>query len=557
MRGRHSLLARPSFGGLAVGLLFWWSSLIPTLMPRTFATQAAMSAVCLGVGYALGTLAGWLVHRAIDRWGRPIDPGVRRVAWLLLGAAWAVALAASLVVWVRWQDQHRALVTMEPLGGFQVVPMLLVTLALVLVLGLIGRLVARGVRAIHRFNRRRLPAFAAAPLTVVLVFVLVVVVFGGTVRRSFGNWANSAFSVVDDGTNEGTVRPTSAAVSGSPASLVEWNTLGVQGRDFVAGATTAAELAAFHGDDVAVEEPVRVYVGLRSADTAAERAALAVDELDRAGGFDREVLVLVTATGSGWVDPDAAAALEQLHAGDTAIASMQYSFLPSWISTLVDDDDVATSASVELFEAVEERWSELPADDRPRLVVFGLSLGSYGAEAVFAGPSAATSLANMVARTDGVVLVGPTNDNPIHRQLLDARDAGTPVWHPVVDGGREVRFVTRDPDAVEPAGEWATPRVLYVQHPSDPVTFWGFDSLWSPPEWMDHPRGHDVPRGGPWVPFVTWTQGVFDLMAGFGAPPGFGHDYRLDYVDAWARVAPPEGWTDADSDRLLQFLFPG
>ena len=98
------------------------------------------------------------------------------------------------------------------------------------------------------------------------MFVLVVVVFGGTVRRSFGNWANSAFSVVDDGTNEGTVRPTSAAVSGSPASLVEWNTLGVQGRDFVAGATTAAELAAFHGDDVAVEGPVRVYVGLRSGE---------------------------------------------------------------------------------------------------------------------------------------------------------------------------------------------------------------------------------------------------------------------------------------------------
>ena len=54
------------------------------------------------------------------------------------------------------------------------------------------------------------------------------------------------------------------------------------------------------------------------------------------------------------------------------------------------------------------------------------------------------------------------------------------------------------------------------------------DSVWSPPDWVDHPRGYDVPDRGRWFPFVTGAQGVFDLMAGFAAPPGFGHDYRLD-----------------------------
>jgi uncharacterized membrane protein len=43
------------------------------------------------------------------------------------------------------------------------------------------------------------------------------------------------------------VAPTAATVSGSPASLVPWATLGEYGRSFVAGATTPARLRAFHG----------------------------------------------------------------------------------------------------------------------------------------------------------------------------------------------------------------------------------------------------------------------------------------------------------------------
>jgi uncharacterized membrane protein len=50
---------------------------------------------------------------------------------------------------------------------------------------------------------------------------------------------------------------------------------------------------------------------------------------------------------------------------------------------------------------------------------------------------------------------------------------------------------------------------------------------------------------------------VFDLMAGFGAPPGYGHDYRLDYVRGWSAVAPADGWTTDDAARLETFLFPG
>jgi uncharacterized membrane protein len=118
------------------------------------------------------------------------------------------------------------------------------------------------------------------------------------------------------------VAPTTASVSGSPASLVPWETLGEYGRTFVAGATTPAELRAFHGSGAEVMEPIRVYAGLRSAGSPDERAALAVRELERTGAFRREVLGVITTTGTGWVDPNAASSLEYLHRGNTALVGL-------------------------------------------------------------------------------------------------------------------------------------------------------------------------------------------------------------------------------------------
>ena len=138
------------------------------------------------------------------------------------------------------------------------------------------------------------------------------------------------------------------------------------------------------------------------------------------------MLVVTTVTGTGWVDPDVALAIEQLYGGDTAMIAIQYSFLPSWISTLVDSE-VAQEAGAELFNAVSQRWSQLPEQDRPKLVVFGQSLGSLGAEAAFAGRDDRTSVANMVGRTDGVLFTGPTNSNTIWQQLVGARNYAAPL----------------------------------------------------------------------------------------------------------------------------------
>jgi uncharacterized membrane protein len=117
-----------------------------------------------------------------------------------------------------------------------------------------------------------------------------------------------------------------------------------------------------------------------------------------------------------------------------------------------------------------------------------------------------------------------------------------------------VRVVNRiseiDPDDTT----WASPRVLWVHHPSDAIGTWKVSNLWWPPGWGDDPPPYDLPRAAGWLPFVTFVQETFDLMAGFSASPGYGHDYRTDFVHAWSALAPPTGWTSADADRLQAHL---
>jgi uncharacterized membrane protein len=255
-----------------------------------------------------------------------------------------------------------------------------------------------------------------------------------------------------------------------------------------------------------------------------------------------------TVTGTGWVDPVAAAGLEYVAAGDTAIVAQQYSYLPSWISFLVDKDEAA-EAGTALYAAVHARWEQLPAASRPRLVVFGESLGSFGSESTFGRGTAADTLATASSAADSVLWVGPTNGNVVWNALQTSREPGSPVWAPVYGDG-SIRLV----DHGENLTNSPAPKVLWVQHPSDPVGWWSWSTLWSRPAWMEQPTGDDVPKEPSWFPFVTLLQATFDLMNGFSASPGHGHNYNPDLGHAWAALVAPSGWTAGDTERLAQIL---
>jgi uncharacterized membrane protein len=541
-RRRLRWLPRYPWAGTVGALLLGCSSLTPSLLPRGWLLQGLIAGITAAVGYGLGSIVAWFVRELTDR--RP-SPALRRRAWRVLAVLGTVLALVMLWLGYRWQaDIHRLMGLGAP-PAYQALGIVVVAVLVFAALVGLARAVRRLTGWVWRLLDRVIPDRLARPLAVIGVTVLVILLLNGVLFQGLVGAANSTFSLKDGGTEEGAVRPTAPERSGSPASLVSWESLGLQGRNFVGRGPTPAQLQAFSGRPA--REPVRVYAGLGSAGTTADRAALAVRDLERAGGFARKALVVVTTTGTGWVDPAASDSLEYEFNGDTAMVGMQYSYLPSWLSFLVDQAK-ARDAGRALFDAVYGVWAKLPLDRRPPLYVFGESLGTFGGEAAFSG------LADIGNRTSGVLWAGPPNFNALWRGLVDDRAAGSPEWLPVYQDGRMVRFADAAPDLAHPTGPWDRPRLAYLQNASDPIVWWTPQLILGHPDWLRGTRGPDVSQDAFWIPFVTFWQVTADLVFAVNVPDGHGHHYAADYVNGWAAVTQPPGWTAADTDRLRQLI---
>lgn len=529
---------RLCFGGLAVALVCFWLSLTPSLLPRGWLFQGVVSGLIVAMGYGLGSAIS-----AVARATPLHEPSARakRAAWKVLAAVAVVGSALLLWESQRWQHELRQLMGIDDDPAFSVVGVLLVA-AVVGALVLVG---ARLVRSFARFLVRQVLRIAPPPVARVAGVVLALVVIVGFVQGFLLRGAVSALNrmagTVNGSTREGTERPTAPTRSGSPASLVAWDSLGRMGRDFTGRGPTRADLEQFF-EPGCCREPIRVYAGLESAGSASARAALAVRELERTHAFDREYVAVFTATGTGWINPNVSSALEYLHRGDTAEVSMQYSYLPSWLSFLVDQSK-AEEAGRELIGAVLRRVDALPADRRPKVLLYGESLGSYGTESAFSG------IADLQARVDGAMLVGPTFENPIWKRLTDGRVAGSPEWLPRVR--RPGVYFAKDPADLRGVGTGADgPRVVYLQNASDPITWWNVPLAYREPDWAGSPRAPDRSPAFRWVPALTFTQVMVDLADSLSVPAGHGHYFGANVVDGWVAVDRPPGWTDADTQRV-------
>lgn len=527
-----------SLPGSTGALVFACASFTPSLVPRPWYVQGIVGGLSAVFGYGLGVFLAWLV-RASSGW----TPSPRVVVrlWVVFAGVGIPVLVWSMVLGQRWQREIHMLTNVPPPESTSWIPLVLGGFSVLVVIIWLARAVRWLVRQVTKRLLPRMPGRLARASAVVIVVLALVLVNNGLVWRGLVTVANSVSGAMNNTTNEGTYRPDSPERSGSPSSYISWESLGRQGRDFVGLGPTQADLKGFSGQPA--KEPVRVYSGLKSEDSTAERAALAVRELRRAGGFDRAVLLVATTTGTGLVDPAAVDSLEYMYNGDTATVALQYSYLPSFISLLVDDNSEEV-AGRELFNQVYDAWAELPSDDRPELLVTGTSIGVVASESAFSG------LADIRNRTDGVVWAGAPNFSPLHHLFVQRREPGTPEWLPIYGDGRTVRFISKPADLHRPAGPWPRPRVVYLQNGSDPVVFWSPRLAFSKPDWLYEPRAPDVSPNMRWIPVVTFWQVTADLPSTYYVPPGHGHRYGELYADAWAAVAPPPGWTPEDTREL-------
>lgn len=537
----HNLL-RLNFGGIIFGLAFFCLSLLPSLLPRPWLYQGLISGASVAIGYSLGTAFSWL-FRWLTKYEFPKD--VKQFAWKVLLVTGPISVIVYLYLGAIWQNNVRNLVGESSIDGRH---MIRIALLSILVFFLI-LLIARGIRIFTAYLIKQLDKIMPRRLSNTIGLLAIIALFtwlaSGVFYTNFVDQANKIYSAKNKTTPAGVSQPTSPYRSGSKESLIAWGTLGYQGQNFVAKGPNQQQLEQFTGSKP--KEQIRIYSGLNSASTASQRANLAVQELKRTGAFERKILIVATATGTGWLEPQSVDSIEYMYGGDSAIVSQQYSYLPSWISFLVDSDN-ATQAGQELYNAVYSEWSNLPKDKRPKLIAYGLSLGSFGGQSAFSGIS---DLRNSI---DGALFMGTPSTTQLWRNVTENRDAGSPEWQPTYEQGNAVRFAATNENINSNQSNWKFPRVLYMQHASDPVVWFNFDLIFNKPDWLNEKRGPDVSPTMRWYPFVTFLQVTVDQFFGVNVPNGHGHNYPNTIVSAWGSVIPPTNWNTQQANQLQNII---
>jgi uncharacterized membrane protein len=550
--GRHPLLVwawslvHLDFVGIGFGALFFCLSLTPSLLPRDWLFAGLIGGINAAIGYGLGVAVGKLIRHFVLR-GRSWWPPNKKVLYRLKVATVVLSAVASVLIVIpaaAWQRQVSALMGIEGPATAGYYRTVIIALLAGGVLVSVSRALLDAIKLLARVLIRRWHVNDEVALFIgtAVVAILLITLFNGVLLRGFLAGSSRVFQPQNATTRAGVEQPLEIERSGSPTSFAPWDTLGFEGRNFVATGPDAEDLEAVNG--TRAKEPIRVYAGLQTADTDEGRMAVILSELQRTRAFDRKVLVIMPTTGTGWVDPVAARAIETMYNGDTALVGVQYSYLPSWIS-FVGDQQRSVDVGRLMVNRIRDRWALLPPEQRPKLVLYGESLGSMAGQGAFGYLPDIDRMG-----FDSVLWVGPPNESALWSALEQRRDPGSPQVLPRYDNGRTVRFAN-GPDIAQIASPpWEGTRVLFLQHPSDPIVWWSPKLLFSRPDWLAETPGFDRTASMRWYPIVTFWQVAADMTNAAGMPGGHGHNYGLSVLDGWAAVAPPDGWTPADTERV-------
>ena len=524
-----------SFLGVIAALAMYAVSVSPSLMARSWAWHAVASGILVACGYVAGVVVQNVAQLVIRLTGltisasEPVELGFRIGIGALFALWWIYAVIQSY----RRTRKAAALVNMpgETFGEY-----LLGTAGAVVVswmlLRIVGALNGLCWMLIASLDAH-MPRPAAIVVSMVILFAIMFFLTSKVILRGGIGFFRRKAEQLNMRTARGIYQPFVPERSASPASSVTWESVGGQGRVFLGRGPSRLDIAQVCGG-VAME-PIRVYSGMPTGGSGIEQAAATVvAELHRTGAFDRAVILIAASTGSGWVDEWQVQPLEFLTRGNCATASLQYSYVPSalnWLTGL----EPAQEASAALFAAVRAELDLMDEADRPALFVCGESLGAFASQSVF------ESFEDVLARVDGALWVGTPSFTPMHAALTTARHKGSPEVAPVVHNARRVRFVNEPSDLRtdrygRELGPWGFPRVVYAQHPSDPVVWWTNKLIWTQPDWLRERAGRDVSLSVEFTRFATYIQVLADLPVAGTAPGGHGHTYHEELIPLWRGI---------------------
>lgn len=524
-----------SFLGVIAALAMYAVSVSPSLMARSWAWHAVASGILVACGYVAGVVVQNVAQLVIRLTGltisasEPVELGFRIGIGALFALWWIYAVVQSY----RRARKAAALVNMpgETFGEYLLgtAGAVVVSWMLLRIVGALNRLCWMLIASLDA----HMPRPAAIVVSMVILFAIMFFLTSKVILRGGIGFFRRKAEQLNMRTARGIYQPVVPERSASPASSVTWESVGGQGRVFLGRGPSRLDIAQVCGG-VAME-PIRVYSGMPTGGSGIEQAAATVvAELHRTGAFDRAVILIAASTGSGWVDEWQVQPLEFLTRGNCATASLQYSYVPSvlnWLTGL----EPAQEASAALFAAVRAELDLMDEADRPALFVCGESLGAFASQSVF------ESFEDVLARVDGALWVGTPAFTPMHAALTAARHKGSPEVAPVVHNARRVRFVNEPSDLRtdlygRELGPWGFPRVVYAQHPSDPVVWWTNKLIWTQPDWLRERAGRDVSLNVEFTRFATYIQVLADLPVAGTAPGGHGHTYHEELIPLWRGI---------------------
>ncbi len=516
----------------AFGLAGYAASFSPSLLPRPWYTQGLIAGIGAMSTYQVATLAKWtgrMTLRLVAQ-GRPEQdprPGNLRTG-LALGAVGGLVVPLLSLR----QQRYTARYVGNPEPGLAWV--LMSSGAGVATFSLLSAQWAMTQRLIDSIHQRIDSRYAWGELSRLVATMVTLgtewLIVNKVIWRGVLGLASSAANRVDQRVPLGVRKPVTPLHSGSVESFESWESLGLQGKRFVAAGPSRAQIIQVMGPGPA-QQPIRAYASLRTRSIQQVVNAV-IAELDRTEAWQRSALLLTTTTGRGNVNEWSASAFEYLMRGDCASVALQYSKLPSALTLLSAGAQPSRAASL-LLSAVEDRLAGLDDDQRPKIFLGGESLGAFGSCGIFTTP------AQMLSRIDGAAFTGCPAMTPMLQTITQRRDPGSPANMPVYHRGRHIRFAGRCADfgSVDGLAEWSSPRIAFMQNETDPVAFWSPRLLWRRPAWAQEPR-----RVGPmaqmsWLPVITFWQLTADMPVCRNVEPGFGHKYdAMQTVPAWAYV---------------------
>ena len=503
-------------------------------VPAVAIAAGAAAAVAVGLPAPAETLA--TVARtagvvsaslALSRRLRPTGGPGAGVAAVGLGGVFVAALARQLR---SYPDDGQPAIPLPEVGSSLVTGAAIGAAGWSLLVG--ERAAARGVATVgsNHLGGSQLLWQAAAHGAIIGAAGLAARLAGGRVLGSM----DAAGDRVEPGY---TTAPASGLVSGGPESTVDFAGLGLQGRRFVTDASSASVINQVMGSDDAVDA-VRLYIGVDHAPTIEARVELAIEELGRSGAFDRSLLIVGSPSGTGYLNPIPIEAAEYFTHGDMATVTIQYGKRPSLVS--IDRIDNGQRQQAGLVARIASELDGRSASERPRIVLYGESLGAQTSQDAFAPPGY-EALAEV--SVDRALWVGTPYATRFQGAVMSA-NAG--------DGrfGRAATIAERGRDT----------EYTFLDHHEDPVTLSNPSIFYRRPPWLGPPedRPPHISRTQRWVPAVTFWQAAFDTKNAARVVPGafeaFGHDYRADLAEFVRAAYAIDGVTDAQMEAVERAL---